>query len=119
MGLLDSLKGSFGGILGEAEAAALPTILAQVFPNGLQGLLDRLQQSGLGAQVSSWVGNGPNQPITVDELRRVLSDQHVQQIAQSLGIPADKVLEILSAHLPAAVDRQSPNGVLQEPASSS
>jgi|SwirhisoilCB3_FD_contig_31_3739295_length_539_multi_3_in_0_out_0_2 uncharacterized protein YidB (DUF937 family) len=119
MGLLDSLKGSFGGILGEAETAALPMIVARVFPNGLQGLLDQLQQSGLGAKVSSWVGNGPNQPITVDELRAALSNEHVQQLAQSLGIPADKVLEVLSAHLPAAVDRQSPDGTLQEPTSSS
>ena len=114
MGLFDTLKGSLGGVLGEAEAAALPTVLSQVFPNGMQGVLDRLGQSGLGGQVSSWVGNGPNQPITVDQLRTALGDEHVQKIAQSLGIPTDKVLEFLSAHLPAAVDQQSPQGVLQD-----
>jgi uncharacterized protein YidB (DUF937 family) len=118
MGLFDTIKESFGGALGPLEAAALPMILARVFPNGLQGMLGQLQQSGLGGQVSSWVGNGPNQPITVDQLRAALSDQHVQQLAQSLGIPTDKVLEFLSAHLPAAIDQQSPQGVLQEPAAS-
>lgn len=111
MGLFDTLKGSLGGI----EAAALPGILNQVLPSGLQGVLNQLQQTGLGAQVSSWLGNGPNQPITVDQLRAALTDQHVEKIAQSLGVPTDKVLELLAAHLPAAVDQQSPNGVLQQP----
>ncbi len=113
MGLFDAIKGSFGGAFGQAESAALPAVLTQVFPNGMQGVLDQLQQTGFGSHISSWLGNGPNQPISVDQLRSALNDEHVQQIAQSLGIPTDKALEFLSAHLPAAVDQQSPQGTLQ------
>jgi uncharacterized protein YidB (DUF937 family) len=92
--------------------------MTQVFPNGLQGLLDRLEQTGFGNQINSWLGNGPNQPISVDQLRTALNDEHIQQFSQSLGIPSDKVLSFLSAHLPAAVDRQSPQGTLQPVAAS-
>jgi uncharacterized protein YidB (DUF937 family) len=40
----------------------------------------------------------------------------VQQIARQLGLPIDKALSVLSAHLPDVVDKASPNGTL-EPAS--
>jgi uncharacterized protein YidB (DUF937 family) len=112
MGLFDSLK----GMLGEAEAAALPTMLARVIPGGLQGMLSQFQQSGMGSQVSSWLGNGPNEPITAGQLQSVLQQEQVAKLAQSLGIPTDKVLEFLSAHLPGVIDAQSPHGVVQDPA---
>lgn len=115
MGLFDTIKGSLGGALSGTEGAALPAALARVFPNGLQGMLDHLNQSGLGEQVSSWLGNGPNQPITVEQLQGALGNEHVQKIAQSLGIPTDKVMELLSAQLPTAVDQHSPDGVLVDP----
>jgi uncharacterized protein YidB (DUF937 family) len=79
-------------------------------------MLDQLNRSGLGAQVGSWLGRGSNQPITAQDIEGALSDEHVQRIAQSLGIPADKVTAFLAAHLPSAVDRQSPDGTLEEPA---
>ena len=112
MGLFDAFK----GMLGEAEAAALPAVLARAVPGGLQGILAQFQQSGMGSQVSSWLGNGPNEPITATQLQSVLQEEHVAGLAQSLGIPADKVLEFLSAHLPGVIDAQSPHGALQEPA---
>jgi len=111
--LFDSIKASLGGSIGQAAVSALPGIIEAVLPGGLQGLLDRLQQSGHLGQVNSWLGRGENQPIGADDLRRVLSDEHVRQIAERLGIPADQVLATLSKVLPEAVDRQSPEGSLQ------
>lgn len=111
MSLIDTLKGS----LGQAGAAALPSVIQAVFPGGLQGLLDRLQTSGYGQQVGSWLGRGPNQPITVEDLRGVLANTQVQAMAQRFGIPLDALLPYLSEHLPEAVDRQSPDGTLKTP----
>lgn len=111
MGLFDALK----GVLGEAGAATLPVVLARVMPGGLQGMLGQLQQSGLGAQVSSWLGSGPNEPITASQLQSVLQEEHVASLASSLGISTDQVLEFLSAHLPGVIDAHSPAGVLNEP----
>jgi uncharacterized protein YidB (DUF937 family) len=46
--------------------------------------------------------NKDSLPITADRVRKALDDQHVQQIAKSLGIPMDQVLEALAKFLPAA-----------------
>ena len=115
MSLFDTLKDSLGGLIGSSIAAALPDILAKVVPGGLQGLLDQLQRSGYGAQVNSWLGRDANQPITADDLSKVLGNEHVRQIAEKLGIPADQVLATLSKLLPAPVDQASPDGTLQTP----
>jgi uncharacterized protein YidB (DUF937 family) len=36
-------------------------------------------------------------------------------MAQSAGLPIDKLLAMLSQQLPQTVDKMSPNGTLQEP----
>lgn len=115
MGLFDSVKGSLGETLAQAGAAALPSLLERAFPNGIQGVLDQLQSSGLGGQVSSWLGRGPNQPITVEELRTALDGEQVRAVADRLGISVDKALELLAGRLPQAVDEASPEGELKPP----
>jgi uncharacterized protein YidB (DUF937 family) len=76
---------------------------------GLQSVLAKLQNAGLAAQVQSWLDkNRDNRPITADQIRKALGDEHVQQIAKSLGIPMDEVLEAMAKFLPAAVNAAGP-----------
>ena len=118
MGLFDSVGGALKGLAGQAEAAALPALLsaalAQTDLKDMQGLLDKLQQSGLGKQVASWLGDGNNLPITADQLRAALGNQQIQQLAAHFGLPMDKILATVAEHLPSIVDKLSPNGKLQE-----
>jgi uncharacterized protein YidB (DUF937 family) len=111
------LKG-LAGQQGQAGGGGLGGILGQVLANtdlgSLGGLLDQLQKSGLGPQVSSWLGSGANLPISVDQLRQALGDDTIRQISASLGIPIDQLLNQLSQHLPATVDKLSPNGTLEQ-----
>ena len=111
MSILDSIKGALGMI----PVSALPGLIDKSYPGGINGLLAQLQQTGYGRQVQSWLGRGANEPITAQDLAKVLSSQQVQQIAQHLGIPADQVLNKMSQLLPAAVDQHSPDGHLQVP----
>ena len=106
----DTLKGAVGNLVGEAEQAALPGLMKKVMgEEGLQSVLAKLQSAGLGAQVQSWLDkNKDNLPITPEQLRAALGDQHVQQIAKSLGIPIDKVLDAMAKFLPAAVNAAGP-----------
>jgi uncharacterized protein YidB (DUF937 family) len=119
MGLFDELNlgGALSGALGQIEGSAAPTLinalLAKTQFGDLSGLVNQLQQSGLGSQVQSWLGNGPNQPITADELKTVLNNTQVQEMARHLGLPVDAVLNLLSQHLPNVVDQASKNGQLQ------
>jgi uncharacterized protein YidB (DUF937 family) len=113
MGLLDNL----GGMLGQVTAAAAPALisaaLAKTNLGSLQGVVNQLQQGGLGDQVKSWLGNGANMQITPDQLKAALGDDHVKQLAEQFGVPVDQVLQLLSQHLPGTVDQASPNGALQ------
>lgn len=116
MGLLDELNlgGALKGAMGQIEAAAAPALinalLAKTQFSDLNGLVAHLQQGGLGPQVQSWLGNGANMPITPDQLKAVLGNSQVQEIARHLGLPVDAALNMLSEHLPNVVDQASKNG---------
>lgn len=126
MGLFDQLGGSsiLGNILGQAGQATLPVILGQVFGGGQDGgrdgaqggglsnILVQLQKAGLGDQVSSWLGQGQNMPITADQLRGALDNEQVRQLAAKFGIDPDAVLKVLADYLPPTVDAASPEGTL-------
>lgn len=73
---------------------------------GLDGVVSKLNQAGLGDKVSSWLGDGANAPLTADEVRAALTPQHLEQIAGKLGIPTDAVPSVLAQHLPTAVAQQ-------------
>ena len=118
MGILDSLGDSpeLKGILGQLGAAVIPAVLGEVLGNGGQGglsaIVAKLQQAGLGEQVKSWLGNGQNLPISADQLRAVLGNDTVRQLAARYNIPVDQLGEILAQELPKAVDQASPDGKL-------
>jgi uncharacterized protein YidB (DUF937 family) len=113
MGLLDGLGNALGKLTAEAAPALINEALAKTNLDNLQGLVNQLQQGGLGDQVKSWLGNGANQPVTVDQLKAALNNDQVKQLAKHFGVPVDKVLQLLSDHLPQTVDQASPNGTLE------
>jgi len=118
MGILDSLENSpaFKSALGQLGAAVLPVVMSEVMGTGGQGglsaIVAKLEQAGFGDHVKSWIGNGQNLPITADQLRQVLGNDTVRQIAAKYNIPIDQVAEVLAHQLPLAVDQASPDGKL-------
>ncbi len=129
MGLFDQLGSGLRGALGDLAGQAMgqlganaPALLSQVLGKtdlgSVGGLLTKLQEGGLGGEVATWLGNGANAGITPDQVREALGNEHVQQIANAVGLPTDKILELMSQYLPDAVDKMSPNGTLEEPANS-
>lgn len=116
MSLFSNLTSRFGGLTGGAAGQDIPSMLSGLLSEsgvgGLQGVVSRLQQGGLGEQVSSWLGSGSNLPISADQLRSVLGEPVVQQITAKLGLPTDAVMNLLAQHLPTAVDKASPDGAV-------
>ncbi|WCS27557.1 YidB family protein [Methylobacterium sp. NMS14P] len=112
-----SLLNTLGGSLGQIALKALPGVIQQVLPGGLNALLDQLRRSGYESKVNSWLGRGPNEPITADDLRKVLDNEQVRQMAEKLGVPMDQLFPTLAQALPETVDRHSPDGTLQAPKS--
>ncbi|MBI4725559.1 MAG: DUF937 domain-containing protein [Rhodomicrobium sp.] len=132
MGIFDALSGALGeamrrygksGQAGQPEAGvskdtvqgSSPEVLASAGFGSLSGLVQRLSAGGLSEQVSSWLGSGANLPVNAEQLRGALGNEEVQRIAQQFGLPADRILQILSQYLPSTVDQASPDGKLEEP----
>ena len=78
--------------------------------DGLQGLMEKFQQGGLGDVVSSWVGKGENLPITGEQLSGVLGSDAVQNLASQFGVNPTELAGQLSSVLPGLVDHLTPDG---------
>jgi uncharacterized protein YidB (DUF937 family) len=79
---------------------------------GLGGLLNKLQQGGLGNATNSWVGSGQNQPVAPGQLGSALGPNIIKTLAQQTGLSEDELTKQLSQVLPGVVDKMTPNGRL-------
>src|SRR3981189_757933 len=107
MGLLD---GMLGGIVGAGMVSVVNGVIEK--HGGLQGVVSEFERNGLGATVQSWVGTGPNQPISPDEVHRTLGPELLQQLSQKSGVSVQELAQKLSQVLPHAIDTVTPNGAL-------
>ncbi|OJY67339.1 MAG: hypothetical protein BGP12_14480 [Rhodospirillales bacterium 70-18] len=113
MGILDVIMNQFAGDSGTRPW--LPRVMEGLFapaPDGigLHTLLARMDQAGLGSIAHSWTGEGPNQPITADQLRTVLNPHELTRISTHAGLTEHEVLGELTEHLPGVVDQLTLNG---------
>lgn len=81
---------------------------------GIGGLLSMFEQSGLGHVAQSWVGNGPNQPVSPQQLQSVFGEDRVRSMASQSNMQLPDFLSELSQHLPSAVNDMTPNGRLPD-----
>lgn len=81
---------------------------------GVQGIMNKFQQSGLGDQVSSWIGTGENKPITPEQLTRVLGQDKIDALARQSGIPVAKGGNALAEVFPALMDKLTPDALLPD-----
>jgi len=79
---------------------------------GLGGLLNKLEQGGLGDQTKSWVGSGQNQPVSPGQLGSALGPSILKTVSQLTGISEDDLTKQLSQVLPGVVNGLTPNGRL-------
>jgi uncharacterized protein YidB (DUF937 family) len=114
MGLLDSVLGGAGSLLGGTGGAqtnvlsAVMTLLQQ--NGGLGNVVSQFEQSGLGAQAASWVGTGANQSISGDQLAQVFGSGAIGQIASQLGMDHGQASGALAQLLPDVINQLTPHG---------
>ena len=119
MGLLDEVLAMAGGTGAQQSqhASALSAILSLINSpqvGGLAGLQSMFQLGGLGHIMSSWIGNGPNLPVSANQLQNVLHGGALQQAAQQAGMDSSQFTSTMSTLLPHLVDKVSPNGQLPD-----
>lgn len=120
MGLLDGLMGSLMGGSQQGGDNPLMQMAMQMLANkgggvgGLDGLMNTLQNAGLGDQLKSWISTGENMPISGDQLSQALGSDKIRDIAGQLGMSQGDVSGGLADMLPQLIDKLSPNGSLPD-----
>lgn len=118
MSLLDQIGGLVGGALGQGGKGGTSAILLQQLvgmlskPGALGNLMSSFQGAGLGNVVQSWTGTGQNLPISGDQVRQVLGQGTVADLAKSAGIGESDASNALAGLLPQVIDKLSPSGNL-------
>jgi uncharacterized protein YidB (DUF937 family) len=123
MGLLDGVLGNLvGGLLGgqlpqgaQAQSPLLEMALRLLQQNGgIQGVLGKFEQAGLGQQAQSWIAAGQNLPVDADAISRIFGPGQLGEIAQQLGITHEQAAGQLAQALPQVVDKLTPQGQVPE-----
>jgi len=79
---------------------------------GLGGLLNKLEQGGLGDQTKSWVGTGQNKPVSPGQLGQALGPNIIKTLSQMTGVSEDQLTKQLSQGIPVIINMVTPNGRL-------
>jgi uncharacterized protein YidB (DUF937 family) len=99
------LRGGLGGLLTGNGAGS-------VLSGGLNDLLKQFQQAGQGDVAKSWIANGPNRPISSDDLAKALGSDQINTLMAHSGLSRDDLLGALSQYLPETVNQLTPDGRL-------
>ncbi len=121
MGIFDSIVGALTGKSDSAgKTDPLVGALGALFEQsgGVQGLMDKFSQGGMGEVFSSWVGTGENQGLDASQLKSVLGSERLQELASKIGIDPDTAAGVLAAKLPGIIDKLTPSGEVDSSAQS-
>jgi len=105
-------RGSTGQTASAGSQPATDTNDAGGLLNGLGGLLNKLQQGGLGNQTNSWVGSGQNQTVSPNQLGQALGPNIVKTLSQLTGLSEEDLTKQLSQGIPVIVNTLTPKGRL-------
>lgn len=120
MGLFDELASKASGFLGggggeqSGLGGSIMSLLTNNETGGLGGLVQSFQEKGLGDVISSWVGTGPNMPISADQIKEGLGSDVIQSLAEKTGISQEDMSAKLAEYLPGVVDKLTPDGTIPE-----
>jgi len=107
MGLFDKI---LGGVVGAGATTLLNSFIEK--QGGLQNVVSQFEKNGFGDTMKSWISQGQNLPITADQIHQALGSDKVKELAAKMGLPADKLADLLAQHLPQAIDTATPDGKL-------
>ncbi|PIJ48975.1 hypothetical protein BL250_16705 [Erwinia sp. OLTSP20] len=118
MGFFDQIIKNIAGGQGKSdvqgpESQVLNVVLQWVQEQGgFQAVLGKLQQGGLGAILSSWLGQGANASVEASQLQSAFGNGELQSLADKLGTNTEGAVSQLQQVLPELIDKASPQGSL-------
>jgi len=122
MGILESiLKSVTGNSSVNTNPNAMGGILDMITggsasggTGGIQGLIKKLTDGGLGDTVKSWIGTGNNEPVEPNQLQNALGHEVIAKLATKMGVSQSEAASHLSKLLPSIIDQLTPEGKLPE-----
>jgi uncharacterized protein YidB (DUF937 family) len=92
------------------DIADIINALENLLSNGngsidLAGILASLSKNGLGEIVGSWLGNGTNKSISVEQIIELLGSDKITAFAKELGLTDKSAAHALAEAVPPMVDR--------------
>ena len=91
---VSDISNALGSLLGNAEGGL-----------DLSSLVGSLSQNGLGAIVGSWLGNGENASISLDQVKDLLGSDKIAAFASQLNLSEESAAGALADALPQVVDQ--------------
>lgn len=108
------LAGKLGG---NVDSSAVTSVLSGLLNDkdgnsNLGGLMSLMQNNGMGSIAKSWLGDGGNDEISADQVRNLVGDNKVSEMAAQLNTDENSLLDSLKDALPQMVDKSSSGGSL-------
>jgi uncharacterized protein YidB (DUF937 family) len=111
-----------GAILGglgagnQSRSAGLLTAAMSMLQQqgGISNVLDMFRRSGMDQHADSWVSNGPNLPISGDQVQQVFGASSLGDIASQLGMSRGQASSAMAQILPELINQMTPNGQLSQ-----
>jgi uncharacterized protein YidB (DUF937 family) len=109
--ILGGLTGGSGAGTGAGGNVMLQLALTMLQQNGgLESVLGKFRQAGMGAQADSWVSSGQNMNISPDQLQQVFGSGALNDIASQLGVSQNQAGSAVSQMLPELINQLTPQG---------
>ncbi len=113
--LMNKLGSSTG-----ADSDAISSVLSKLVGQGDQldiaSLVSGLQSGGLASMAASWLGDGGNNSISIDQVKSLIGGDKIADAAAELGTDEQSLMSGLSEALPEMVNQASSGGSLLDSA---
>ena len=103
-------QGGLSGLLGQLSSSLGGASAGGILSGGLGELVDRFKQAGHSETAESWVGTGPNKPVTPPQVEQAVGPDVLDTLSRQTGLSREELLARLSRELPNAVDKYTPEG---------
>src|SRR5438132_8433008 len=84
-------QSGIGGFLGQLSESLGSASAGGLLSGGLGELVDRFKQSGHGETAESWVGTGPNKPVTPPQLEQAIGPEVLDTLSKQTGLSREEL----------------------------
>lgn len=107
----------FGDSLKNVDQDALGSALGDLLSGSdgqldLGGIVSSMNEMGLSEIAASWLGDGNNNSISMNQIQELLGSDKIAQVATQLNTGEGNLLESLGTMLPQLIDKSSSGGSL-------